>query len=395
MSHRNPAAGDAMFDRALLMAACLAVLAGCTTAPVAPPLAQISWRDDAFGYDAAQVEKTRQELFTLGPDLQQKLHERSVLGFSQRQQMNALLDLLYGPKRERFQYAAGHTTMAADTWQRKRGDCLSLAILTYAAARELRIPAQMQEVDVPILYDRRGELDFVNRHVNVRFHRGQRMLDQGWTEPHDVVVDFEPEFGSRKIGRSIDEAGILARFYNNIAAEYLSEGKKSLAYSFFKAAIVAEPEYAASYINLAVLYRAAGMDREAEQLLLHAVELSDRTEVILPLNALHALMVEQGRDAEALAYAQRLKSARDSDPYFWIGLGLRQLKDSEYKSAIDSLERASEMVNGFPEVHQYLALAYFRSGNRRRADEQLVLLESLGDELTVTGLRTKFKTLTR
>jgi tetratricopeptide (TPR) repeat protein len=383
-----------MFFRTLFVAALLAGIAGCAAPPVAP-MAQLPWHDEVFGYDAASVEATRLGLFTLGPDLERKLKEHAVQGLSSRQQMNYLLDLLYGTKRERFQYAAGHTTTPAETWQRKRGDCLSLAILTYAAARELRVSAVMQEVDVPVLYDRRGELDFVNRHVNVRFSRPQRILDQGWAEPHDVVVDFEPDYNSRKVGRTLDEPGILARFYNNVATEYLAEGRKGLAYTYFKAAIVADASYAASYINLAVLYRGASMDSEAEQLLRHAVDLSDRTEVILPLNALHAMMVEQGRDADAQRYAQLLKSAEENDPYYWIGLGLRHLKEREYASAIDSFERASKMVNGFPELHQYLAVAYWRAGKLRSANEQLALLESLGDELAVTGLRSKFKSVKR
>ncbi|MGZ5194884.1 MAG: hypothetical protein ACXWJM_06555 [Ramlibacter sp.] len=384
-----------MSARAMLVAAMLFGLVGCATPPPAPPPAQLPWHDEVFGYDAANVEATRNGLFALGPDLERRLKEHAVQGLSSRQQLNYLLDLLYGAKRERFQYAAGHTTGAAETWQRKRGDCLSLAILTFAAARELRISALMQEVDVPVLYDRRGELDFVNRHVNVRFSRPQRMLDQGWAEPQDVVVDFEPEYTSRKIGRTIEEPGILARYYNNIATEYLAEGRKGLAYTFFKAAILADPRYAASYINLAVLYRGAAIDRDAELLLRHAVDLSDRTEVILPLNALHSLMVAQGRDAEAQQYAQLLKSARDDDPYYWIGVGLQQLQVRDYSAAIGSLEHASEMVNGFPELHQYLAVAYWRAGKLRSANEQLALLESLGDDAAVTGLRSKFKSIAR
>jgi Tfp pilus assembly protein PilF len=348
-----------------------------------------------FGYDTASVEGTRSSLFTLDADLQRRLHEHAVQGLSPRQQLNYLLNLLYGAKRERFQYAAGHTTTAAETWQRKRGDCLSLAVLTYAAARELRISAVMQEVDVPVLYDRRGDLDFVNRHVNVRFSRPQRGLDQGWAEPHDVVVDFEPEYNSRKAGRPLDESGILARFYNNIATEYLAAGRKALAYTFFKAAILAEPGYAASYINLAVLYRASAMDREAEELLRHAIDLSDRTEVVLPLNALHDLMLAQRRDDEARQYAQLLESARNNDPYYWMGVGLAQLQEGQWSAAVDSLEHASQMVNGFPELHRYLAVAYWRSGKLRSANEQLAVLDSLGDEAAVGGLRSKFKSLTR
>jgi tetratricopeptide (TPR) repeat protein len=378
-----------MFARSLLAAAVLG-LAGCAASPPAPTVAQLPWHDDLFGYDTARVEATHSSLFVLDPELRRTLQQRTTQGLSPRQQMTYLLDLLFGTKRERFQYAAGHTTGAAETWQRKRGDCLSLAILTFAAARELHMSALMQEVDVPVLYDRRGDLDFVNRHVNVRFSRPRQIEERGWAAPQDVVVDFEPEFGSTRVGRTLEERGIVARFYNNIATEFLADGDKHQAYTFFKAAILAEPAYAAAYINLAVLYRNAGLARDAEQLLADAVALSDRTEVILPLHALQVLMQTQGRDAEAQHYAHLLQSARESDPYYWISLGLEQLKAGQFPAAVESLEHASDMVSGFPELHQYLAVAYWRSGNKRRADEQMALLESMGDGAAATGLRTKF-----
>jgi Tfp pilus assembly protein PilF len=85
-----------------------------------------------------------------------------------------------------------------------------------------------------------------------------------------------------------------------------------------------------------------------------------------------------------------LQSARESDPYYWISLGLEQLKAGQFPAAVESLEHASDMVSGFPELHQYLAVAYWRSGNKRRADEQMALLESMGDGAAATGLRTKF-----
>ena len=53
------------------------------------------------------------------------------------------------------------------------------------------------------------------------------------------------------------------------------------------------------------------------------------------------------------------------------------------------------MVSGFPELHQYLAVAYWRAGKPRRANEQLALLESLGDGAAVVGLRSKFNSVTR
>ena len=240
------------------------------------------------------------------------------------------------------------------------------------------MPAQMQEVQVPVQFDRRGNFDFVNRHVNVLFRRSApAKLADSLTRARDVVVDFEPEFGVFKEGQALSDDAILARFYNNVAAEHLAQGRPSPAYAHFKAAILAEPTYAASYANLALLYRDAGMPGEAEQLLRHSLELSEQPDIAL--RALHQLLVSQGREAEAEQYALQLQSRRSQDPYYWIDQGLQHLQDGKLRQSIEEFERAQSMSKGFDEVHRYLALAYSRLGDHTRENEQLSLLASLNE----------------
>lgn len=382
-----------MFRRALWTAGCLLGLAGCAIAPPLPIAEPVPWRDQAFEYDSSLVSITKQDVFRLDPGLLQQLQGPELKDMGSHQRLDHLLDLLFGVKRQRFLYAAGHSTTAAQTWQRRRGDCLSLALLTYSAARAMDMNAQMQEVDVPVLYDRRGGFDFANHHVNVRFTRAD---SNPWDAPgswRDIIVDFEPEYGSTKDGRPLTEDALLARFYNNVAVEHLAANQRSLAYAYFKAAITADPAFAASYTNLAALYRDAAMPAAAEQLLRRALALSDPAYVALPLDALRRLLVDEGREAEAQPYATRLEALRDRDPYHWIDLGLRYLQDGQYRRAIDALERAQAMTNGFAEVHRYLALAYWRAGDVREANEQLALLESLGKggDSNTAKLRDKFK----
>jgi tetratricopeptide (TPR) repeat protein len=388
-----------MFRRALCtvgwvlcVAACASALPVTFAAPVALA-APMPWRDQDFAYDASLVAIAKEDLFRLDPELLQQVQGPEWRALGSRQRLNHLLDLLFGVKRQRFLYSAGHSTIAAETWQRKRGDCLSLALLTYAAARAMDMSAQMQEVDVPVLYDRRGSIDFANHHVNVRFSRA---ASSPWEEPgnwRDIIVDFEPETGSTREARALSEDAVLARFYNNVAVEHLAANRRKLAYAYFKAAITADPAFAASYTNLAGLYREAGLSAAAEQLLRRTLALSDPAYVALPLGALHRLLLDEGRVAEAQPYAQRLEALRDHDPYHWIDLGLRYLQDGQYRQAIRALEHAQDMTNGFSEVHRYLALAYWRAGDLREANEQLALLESLGHgaDSSTAKLRDKLK----
>jgi tetratricopeptide (TPR) repeat protein len=364
----------------------LAGLAGCASAPVAPT--QLPWQDQAFEYSPALVTVGKNELLRVDPSLAELLGSPRVQEMNTPQRLKHLLALIFGEDRQRFAYAAGHSTTAAETWRNQRGDCLSLTVMTYSAARMLGMAVQTQEVRAPLLFDRRGGLDVVNRHVNVMFLRAHRDLRDA--EARDVVVDFDPDFASRRPGNPLTEEGLLARYYNNVAAEHLGKGRRALAYAHFKAAIQADPTYAAPYVNLAVLYRDAGLAAPAEELLHRAIALADSADV--PLHTLHQLLVEQGRTAEAQRFARKIEAGRERDPYHWIGIGLRHLNEGEIRRAIGALETAKELTSGFDEIHRYLALAYARNGEPAKARDELARVASMtGDARLVSKLKRKIR----
>jgi tetratricopeptide (TPR) repeat protein len=371
--------------RLLLLVLACASLVGCAAVPHGTPP---PWRDAAFAYQPALVATTREDLFHLDPELLAQVLDPLPDAMSPSQKLTHLLTVVFGPDQRRFTYAAGHSTTATETWRRRRGDCLSLTVLTYAAARAMNLPAQMQEVEAPTLFDRRDGYDFVNRHVNVLFRRAKWVL-YAESRPHDVVVDFEPDYASPKPGRLLDEAGIYARFLNNRAVEHMAHGERALAYAHFRAAVEADPGYAASYANLATLYRQASLAAEAEQLLQQAVALARQDDVAV--HALRELLAEQGREGEARRYDSMLQAQRSRDPYHWIALGVQALETGEPRRAIQALEKARDMTDNFREVHALLALAYARNGEQARADQELAALSGLGvPDRTVAKLRRKF-----
>lgn len=362
----------------LCIAACLFGLFGCASPPPATPPSASAWADQVFDYDPSLVTVTKDELFRLDPELQEVLKNPAIQRMDVPMRLERIIALLYGQEVKRFGYIAGHSTVAAETWRQRRGDCLSLTVLAYAMGRAMNLDAQMREVPIEVVFDRRDQLEFLSQHVNVLFrHTGQ--VDLSYrnviTPSHDIVLDFEPGVVARHIGEPLTDQGILARYYNNTAAEHMAKGRPALAYAHFKAAIEADPSFAASYGNLALLYRSKDLTAQAEQLLHTAINLSKHPYV--PMHALRQLLVDQGRFAEASEVDRQLQSRRDLDPSHWIAIGVRHLEAGEYRAAIRALERAQKLTTGFEEVHQYLALAYWRAGERAQADQQLALLGSL------------------
>ena len=380
--------------RCLLGPACVAaaLVAGCATPGAPASQAGVPWQDQAFDYDPALVSVTAASLFALDPDVERALRDDPIVARGNQASRTAqLLVLVFGPDMKAFAYAGGHSTVAADTWRLRRGDCLSLSVMSVALARALEVPAQVQEVRVPVSFDRRGGVDFLNAHVNVLVRNDRRLRTMNRSlAAGDIVIDFEPQVGTRQRGTTLSDTEVLARHLNNLAAEHLADGRDRLAYAHFKAAALAAPAYAASYSNLAALYLRAGHAQAAEALLRHSLALNETSD--LALSGLHRLLLSQGRDAEAQDYEKRLKARREQDPYYWLGLGLERLQQARYAQAVDALERAQALTSGFEEVHRHLAIAYWRNGQVHKARDQLKVLSALNRaDPTVTELGKKFK----
>src|SRR5882762_3006460 len=150
-----------MLLKALSIGCCI-VLTGCAAAPRAPLPAHLLWQDRAFDYDPASVSVSKRDLFQLDAGLLSKLDDPRIQNSSPQHRLNHLVSLLFGPKAKDFPYSGGHSTVAAETWRRKTGDCLSLTVLSYSLAKALDMSVQMQEVRVPVVFDRRGNVEFLN-----------------------------------------------------------------------------------------------------------------------------------------------------------------------------------------------------------------------------------------
>ncbi len=364
---------------ALAIIVCVLGFGGCAVVPVAPVPEQLLWHDQAFGYDSALVTVSKRELFTLDADLLSILGASRLAKANAQTRVNRLTALLYGPKYDakikEFPYETGHSTIAAETWRRKRGDCLSLLVLAYSMAKAMELPVKMQEVRVPPIFDRYGGVDYVAGHVNLLIKNGGRLqLVEGFGIG-DVIIDFEPQIGSHREGSALTEDAILARFFNNLAAQYLAEGKLDLAYAHFKAAILTDASFSPSYANLALLYKRQGFLPSAERLLLQSIALNDDDDIAK--HSLLQLLLSQGRNTEALSYAKLLEARREKNPYYWIGLGLDEFRKENYRQAVYALEHAEALSTGFEEVHRYLAMAYLRTGNQNEAKKQASVLAAL------------------
>ncbi len=365
--------------RTIFIALIVLALAGCASAPIAPVDARAIdrlWRDDAFSLDETQIRVGKRELFALDPELLSMLRSSGMREASTQRRVDYLMSLLYGPDLKSFRYAGDETHIAAETWRSKRGNCMSLSVLAYSMAKALNLDVQLQEVRVPPMFSRQQDIDFVGRHVNVLIKNQARLhLKNGTMTSGNVVMDFDPQVGWLRTGSELTEENVLSRYYNNIGADHFAKRDYPAAYMWFKAAVRADNRFASSYANLASLYKRKGITEGAEAMLLLAIALDGEDDSAI--RNLHQLLVAQGRVDEAKTYAALIERRQERNPYYWLGQGVEYLRDAKYRQAVNALERAESLSTGFEEVHQYLAIAYWRAGYPTKARQQVAVLTAL------------------
>lgn len=366
-------------------------LSACTTPPSKLTIQpnQVAWQDQYFYDENDAPVISKEEVFGLSKELKQQLDQAHLQNLSNYARTKYFRDLIFTKEISNFRYTYEESTVASKTWENKSGNCISLTLLAYSIGRALNLPIVMQEVDVPILFDRRGNVEFLNLHVNaIVMHKdfwfGGEEEIRGY-----LVIDFEPQTVDLNRGHVLSEDEILSRFYNNMGAEYIAKKQARKAYPYFKAAILADPNNSYAYSNLAQLYLQFNATNEAELVLKQALQLNEEDPVIL--RSLHRLFVSQNRISEAEQLITAIEASNAKNPHYWIGLGLYAMQNKDYQTAIKRFEKAQTLASGFAEIHQNLAEAYLKIGDMKAAKAEIIKLVNLVPNHPKSALlRTKF-----
>jgi tetratricopeptide (TPR) repeat protein len=346
-----------------------ALLGGCASAPPPVPLDSRLLADAAFAPSKERIDAA--DVFALSDAMRNYLRFDIASQLRQQGRQRGLVDALYQRGQLKLDYDAVSTYNAAQAFDARAGNCLSLVIMTAAFAKELGLQVVFQSAWKEEAWSRSGDLYFRSGHVNVTM--GKRAVDIGaGYDVNTITVDFLPEHEARMLRTSaISEPMVVAMYMNNRAAETLLQGRLDDAYWWAREAIRQQPGYMGAVNTLGVIYRRHGNLALAEQVFRHV--LANEPANTRAMSNLAQLLDHQGRSAEAGPLKARLAELEPYPPFHFFNLGVAAMHDNDYKKARELFAREVDRADYYHEFHYWLGLANFKLGDYDAARKQLAL----------------------
>lgn len=354
--------------KTILLALSSLLLAACASVP--RQSAGDSLLQDALFRPPAEPPDAGAAL-QISPAMQRFVNEDFRRGNGARDAMGWLTRVLSGDGPLALRYDASRTRNAAEAFDGRAGNCMSLVLMTGALARELGIQVRFQEVYIEDTWSRSGDLSLASGHINIALGSsavtGSRLPG---ASPDAVVIDFLPSEELRgQRTRAIREETVLAMYMNNRAAELLAQARLDDAYAWARAAILQEPGFLNSYNTLGVIYLHHGNSVEAERSLRHVLQMEP--EHTSAMSNLVRALADQGRTNEAQELAAQLAKVDPTPPFYFFDQGVAAMKRGDYASAKQLFTRETRRASYNHEFHFWLALAELGLGHPESARKQL------------------------
>ncbi|WLI87442.1 tetratricopeptide repeat protein [Massilia sp. R2A-15] len=352
---------------ALLLAA---LLAGCASAPPTPPAPSDMFSDATFGKPGDHVGAA--DLFTMTPAMRAYLASAAFHAeIRNKGAEQGLVDALYQKGELKIEYDSAKTRNAAETFEARAGNCLSLVIMTAAFANELGLKVNFQSVLVGDTWRRNGGLYLASNHVNLTLAaRPSSTISVG--PERSLTVDFLPsETAAALDTRPLDQNAIAAMYMNNRAIEAMVQDQLDNAYWWARAAVTQNPAFISAYNTLAVVYQRHGDWQMAERA--YRTALQREPENVVVMRNLAPLLAQMGKTDESQQMLKRAASIEPYPPFHFFNQGMSAMARHDYKAAQALFAREVRRAPYYDEFHFWLGVASLRLGDTARAREHIAL----------------------
>jgi Flp pilus assembly protein TadD len=268
-----------------------------------------------------------------------------------------------------FSYS-GDTFTAREAFEKKSGNCLTLAILTTALANVVGLDVYYKKVFTPPIYRRHNHVLTTSAHVKTIVlgpEPEEKKLGVVFFRSR-TVIDYFPS-SLNDTGEYVAFNDFISMYYQNKVAKAMAANNSSLVYSLLSTAMLQNPLNSETLNALAVFYRQNKLYKKARVIYEFAIE--NNVESIHTLSNYAFLLSEVG-DTTALAQVEsQLLDVEENNPYQWYDQGVKYLNQGETWRAVALFNKSVKTGPYLSEGYMGLAKAYFLLGDVERAESKL------------------------
>lgn len=346
-----------------------ALLCGCSTPP-ARQSPEPFFRDHLFAAPAQHADG--EQVFALSEAMLRYLRVEIAQQLRRDGLAQGLINALYRRDQLQLDYDSAATRNAAEAFDARRGNCLSLVLMTAAFAKELGLQVSYQSVASDETWSRSQGIAFLSTHINLTLGPRATTVRSGFDAARSLTVDFLPagDLRGRRI-QPVSEDTVVAMYMNNRAAENLARGLVDEAYWWARAAVVQAPHLQSAYNTLGVVYRRHGDVKAAEDVFASLVQQDPRN--TQALSNLASLLESLGRSSESSAALALLAQLEPHPPFYFFRLGTIAMENGDFTLAKRMFAKEVDRADYSSEFHFWLALAHFKLGEVDEARKEMQL----------------------
>jgi tetratricopeptide (TPR) repeat protein len=305
-----------------------------------------------------RLPENPQELLRLDDEMRAFFAARVHRKGSREARIDEIAAAILGEHGLHFRYETGGVYDVREAFRRRRGNCVTYALLVVAVAREFRIPASFNEVAMRPLWDRAGGIVLESRHLNVRVE-----LADGTYE-----IDLKGSENRREARITtmvVDDVRAFAGMFSNAGVYRLAAGDRVGALRLFELATLTDPSAAFAWSNLGGARALAG---EAEcASLCYERALVAAPDTMAALSGLAHLQRTAGRVDEAERLERRSLRYREHNPYYLSAVAREEFAAGRLDEARHHLARALRIK---PDEPEFRGLMIEIDGRRRLEREE-------------------------